>query len=161
MEAFLRPFLRRGPIVIAIPELGRIDIESLSAVRPLLRAARGHDLRFLIGHDPDVAASAPIDVLVRAAKLRILAMLEVLPGSTVVAHLEARPIPPTTVRDPLDDGLEARAFEALAASAPARGVSSKRCRLRSTRMVTTRHSVFRTHSTRPPTIRLVGGARFI
>src|SRR5437764_919601 len=56
---------------VTIPELERIDLSSLSAIRWLLRATGGR-LTFRIGHDPSVTPSSPLDRTLRGLKLREL-----------------------------------------------------------------------------------------
>jgi tetratricopeptide (TPR) repeat protein len=106
-------------IMIVVPDLDAIDLESLRAMRPILRTLRDRaDLRVVIGHDPANVPADPVDAFFRARRDVELSRLEALPITRVEPVTEtAAPSDATAqgVRDPLDDGLESRAYVALAA----------------------------------------------
>ena len=104
-------------VTIAVPEIGRLDLESLSAIRPILRAVPTGAVRFIIGHDPDIDLidASPLDAWTRRQRVAILTALEALPATIVETHDVARPMPrPVGGLDPLDDGFETAAFERIA-----------------------------------------------
>jgi tetratricopeptide (TPR) repeat protein len=106
-------------VMIVVPDLGAIDLESLRALRVILRALRDRaDVRIVIGHDPAHMPADSVDTFLRTRRVAELSRLEALPFTRVepvtgpavtsdaAAHVD---------RDPLDDGLESCAYAALAA----------------------------------------------
>lgn len=93
--------IRRRPLVLAwcralaaildgrhvqwvIPDLSRVDLDSLSLVRPLLSHLRGRaDITVLIGDDPTQAPASSLDRLLHCRKRQQVALLEALPFARV------------------------------------------------------------------------------
>ncbi len=109
--------------VIAIPDVGALDPETMILVRVLQkRLPVEHRPQFVLGHDPEPRTGEWLwrrdDDLIAGQ----LALLELLPGTIVepVAGIfdDAAPHAPAAVAlHPLDDDLERRAFRALVATA--------------------------------------------
>ena len=108
-------------IVMVVPELDAIDLESLRGLRGVISALRDRaQVHVIVGHDPAKAPADPVDRVFRTWRVVEIKRLEALP----FAHVElvagvasGADVPAKKDFDPLDDGLEARAYAALAAHA--------------------------------------------
>lgn len=107
--------------VIAIPDLGTFDPESMTLIRELLRRLDAAEQpQFVLGHDPERRANEWLWQRDEDLVAGQLALLELLPGTRIepVATAERtgaeRSAPPV---HPLDDDLERRAYRALTATA--------------------------------------------
>jgi hypothetical protein len=120
-------------IVMLVPELDAIDLESLRGLRGVIGALRNRaEVHVIVGHDPRQAPADPVDAFFRTWRVVEIKRLEALP----FAHVElitgvasGADAAAEKSFDPLDDGLEARAYAALAArasDAPALGADALR-----------------------------------
>ncbi|MBZ5657771.1 MAG: tetratricopeptide repeat protein [Acidobacteriia bacterium] len=107
-------------IVMVVPELDAIDLESLRGLRGVISSLRGRaEIHVIVGHDPAKAPADPVDAFFRTWRVAEIKRLEALPFARVelaTGVASDADVPPTNF-DPLDDRLEARAYAALAAHA--------------------------------------------
>jgi len=109
-------------ILIIVPEIDSIDLESLRAIRLMLSALRDRaEVHLVIGDNSGFVPSAPIDAFFRSRRRAMLAQLEALPITDLqiaTAQAIANDVDMAIDPDPLDDNLEAGAFAALASDEP-------------------------------------------
>jgi tetratricopeptide (TPR) repeat protein len=115
----LAALLARCPVAVVIPDASRVDPGTLALIRPLLRRLEPSSRPVVAVGEPDAADDGPADdVDRRVAEINAaeVALLRALPGVRVErAAATGAPWAAAPPVDPLDDGSERRAADALAA----------------------------------------------